>query len=229
MLIIWDCDGVLVDSEAHVNAIFVKELAKLGIHMDYDQSLEEFTGLTAKQAYEILGKRRNKAFTIQEMETIQKAIHQELAHKVQAIEGVFGVLQLLQQKNVTFCLASNGEPHHIHTSLTASGLLSFFKPKTIFSSSMVTKGKPSPDLFLYAARSMNMHPDNCLVIEDSVAGIQAAKAAGMRYIVFLGAQHGQKDWYRKKIMAETPLHICEDMKVLTSLLQVKLSLGADLS
>jgi HAD superfamily hydrolase (TIGR01509 family) len=106
------------------------------------------------------------------------------------VPGVTDCLADLEARGVPYCVASNGEVDKIERSLTITGLLPRFAGK-IFSAEMVARGKPAPDLFLHAAKTMGFPPQRCLVIEDSVHGIRAAVAAGMEAVGFVGASHNK--------------------------------------
>lgn len=104
------------------------------------------------------------------------------------LKEIPGIQDVLLSLDIPYCLASSGDVEKIHTTLGITGLLHFFEGK-IFSSQMVKRGKPFPDLFLLAAEKSNVKPENCLVIEDSVPGVRAGVAAGMRVMGFLGGSH----------------------------------------
>lgn len=181
-LIIFDCDGVLVDSELIANREGAKLKSELGYSITTEEHILKFTGFGHKspEYKEVLARmpanygemsklRRNKAF------------HAEL-------KAIPGIKELLIKMDIQFCLASGGDLEKIHTTLGITGLTPFFDRK-IFSGQMVDHGKPFPDLFLLAAETMKVKPKNCLVIEDSIPGVQAAVAAGMRVVGFLGGSH----------------------------------------
>lgn len=226
MLVIFDCDGVLVNSEVIANDIFVQELSQLGFHISYEESLEKFTGLSDKKVYELIESVYQKRFTQTEIDQIQNQIMKELSSRVQAIQGVQSLLRKLQTYHIPYCIASSGALERINTVLQTSKLAPFFKEEMIFSSSMVSRGKPEPDLFLLAAEKMKKTALDCWVIEDSRAGIQAAKAANMRHIAFFGAEHTQFPWYFERIMQENPEYICNDMHEVESILEKNFKLRA---
>lgn len=222
MLVIFDCDGVLVDSEIHVNKTFVRELSKLGINITPEQALKEFTGLSAQKIYILLEQQYKRSFRDQEIAAIQNRIQEDLATNVKAIHGTEITLKSLQNLRIPYCIASSGSLERIHTVLKASGLFPHFKKETIFSASMVSQGKPAPDLFLYVAQRMQTLPVSCWVVEDSTAGISAAKAARMNNIAFLGAGHTKHDWYKENILKEKPMRVCERMEDVQTILQERL-------
>lgn len=221
-LVIWDCDGVLVDSEIIVNEVFVKLLSTYGITLSIDECLKAFTGKNTRTIYSELSKMRGSIFSDHEIEHIQGEIENELAKSVCAIPGVQAVLDLLTRKQIRCCVASSSRILRIQKVLIRTELIEFFKPYQIFSSTMVQKGKPAPDLFLHAASAMKVRPKDSLVIEDSVAGIQAAKAAGMKCVAFLGATHAKYPWYYDLIIKEKPTTILERMKDLENFINESL-------
>ena len=115
------------------------------------------------------------------------------------------------------CVASSSQLERIRLCLTKTGLIGYFEPN-IFSASMVTNGKPAPDLFLHAARTMGYQPRNCIVIEDSPAGIRAAKAAGMTVLAFTGASHAVASNLRPLLESLKPAAIFDDMAQLPGLI-----------
>jgi HAD superfamily hydrolase (TIGR01509 family) len=210
-LVICDCDGVLVDSEVMINDVFTKCLCKCGVKLTIDESLRLFTGKTLKKIYSELGEMRGAIFSAEEIACIQKAIEKKVASDVGVVPGTFSLLKFLKQSGINYCIASNGESDRLHKMLAKTGLLNLFQPKHIFCSAMVKKGKPAPDLFLYAAKSIGVRSEHCLVIEDSVSGIKAAKAAQMANIAFLGASHSKRPWYREKVSKVAPNAMMENM------------------
>lgn len=210
-LILLDCDGVLVDSEILVNRKFVQLLSAKGVGIDEDTGLKEFTGLSAQSVYKLLSQKYQIQFDDEEINYIQREIQSELSLNVKAIPGVQDFFNKLINLKLPFCIVSSGTPECIRGSLKTAGLISYFVDEHIFSSKMVANGKPAPDLFLHAAKAFNCLPENCLVIEDSHFGIQAANAAGMDSIAFFGGQHAQQDWYRDKVLEQNPTIACETM------------------
>ncbi|WP_239025058.1 HAD family hydrolase [Rhodoligotrophos defluvii] len=185
-LVIFDCDGVLVDSEVIAARVIAENLADLGIVVDPEYVLTGFIGLDAAGT-----RRRIEAdhgivlapeFDVEGGERLAHAFRTEL-------QPVAGILALLQNLDRPFCVASNSGHERLAQSFAATGLSEFLRGR-VFSADDVARGKPAPDLFLHAARQMgNVAPSRCLVIEDSSTGVQAARAAGMRVIGFCGGGH----------------------------------------
>jgi len=217
--LIFDCDGVLVDSEIITTKHFIKQLANLGYQITTEASLKRFTGLSAKAVYQTLSQDMGRTLSAEQIESIQAQVHAGIHSEVTAITGISHLLAALQKNTqLSFCLASSGSLEKINKSLEVTQLLKFFTSATIFSSQHVKNGKPSPDLFLFAAEKMGSRPENCIVIEDSEAGIQAALAAKMPVIGFLGGSHARYTWYQEKINAYK-IPVAKDAHELASLLE----------
>ncbi len=184
-LIIFDCDGVLVDSEALACVIHANVLTQFGYAITSEQVHDRFLGRSAKEArFEVeaeLGHALSDDYT---------------AHLKAEVDRVFGeslqpmphLKEMLPRLSQRVCVASSGTPTRIRSSLTTTGLMDQFAPH-LFSAADVAHGKPAPDLFLYAASQMGVAPHRCLVIEDSVAGVTAGLAAGMTVLGFCGGSH----------------------------------------
>jgi HAD superfamily hydrolase (TIGR01509 family) len=184
-LIIFDCDGVLVDSEILSARIEAEALGAAGIRVSAEEMLERFTGIASRDAYAILEAEQGTGLPVgfgrQVLERLHAAFEEELA----AVRGIAAALDAI---DLPVCVASSSEPARIERSLRIVGLHERFAGN-LFSAAMVAHGKPAPDLFLYAAERMGVAPAGCVVIEDSVPGVRAGVAAGMRVIGFAGASH----------------------------------------
>lgn len=181
-LVIFDCDGVLVDSERVSNTVFLQMLAELGIHMSEDQLIQDYVGMTMKACLQLMTQRYGIDFPDsfkQELDTRMVAVYQQ---KLTAMPGVRGVIENL---NLPFCLASNSTPDKIAFMLKLVGLYDFFQGR-IYSGTQVANPKPAPDVYLLAASASGVAPAHCLVIEDTPTGIRAAKSAGMRVLGYAG-------------------------------------------
>lgn len=185
ILVIFDCDGVLVDSEYIACKIEAAELTRMGYAISTEDNIRRFAGKSQKTIMETvekaLGRKLPEGFDGELQEKIIKA----LASELQAIPGMAQALETIPAK----CIASSGSMEKIANSLKTTGLDRYFQPTHIFSATMVKNGKPAPDLFLYAAAQMGYGPEDCVVIEDSLYGVQAGKAAGMRVLGFTGGSH----------------------------------------
>ena len=185
-LIIFDCDGVLVDSEVLSCRCLSKILAGYGIDLGLDQALNLFLGrsMTAVvEHYEALGRSIPEQFSTELSAGVRAAFTSALC----PIEGVSSVLEGLR---IPYCVASSSDVDRVSLSLSLTGLAPHFDNR-VYTSQMVERGKPAPDLFLYAAERMQADPLRTLVIEDSISGVSAAKAAGMTVWGFVGGSHYQ--------------------------------------
>jgi HAD superfamily hydrolase (TIGR01509 family) len=185
-LIIFDCDGVLVDSEVLSCRCLSEVLAGYGIDLDLDQALDLFLGrsMTAvRDHYEAHGRLIPEQFSTELSAGVRAAFLSALC----PIEGVSSVLEGLQ---IPHCVASSSDFDRVSFSLSLTGLAPHFE-RRLYTSQMVDRGKPAPDLFLYAADRMQADPGRTLVIEDSVSGVMAGKAAGMTVWGFIGGSHYQ--------------------------------------
>lgn len=207
-LIIFDCDGVLVDSEMISNRLLAEHLTRYGFEINAQQCRQRFIGYSmAKVIAEV------KAEGIKlpdEFESLLKQNDQKtFAAELKPIPGIAKTLAQLVHKK---CVASSGSPEKIRTNLTLTGLVKFFGPH-LFSAHMVENSKPAPDLFLHAASCFDIDPKNCLVIEDTPIGVSAALAAGMPVLGFTGGSHC--DAPHKALLANSGAHrVFDHMKEL---------------
>ena len=183
-LVIFDCDGVLIDSELLSVRADLECLAEDGIDLSAEEILDRYTGLSLAAMLGDLETRYGRPlpdFAKRHQERLRPLFEADL----RPIPGVTAVLDRLVSRS---CVASSGTPERLHHALSLVGLLDRFDPH-VFSATAVARGKPAPDLFLYAAERMGVAPQRCIVIEDSVPGIAAAVAAGMPAIGFTGGSH----------------------------------------
>jgi HAD superfamily hydrolase (TIGR01509 family) len=184
-LIIFDCDGVLVDSEVLSARIEAEELGAAGITISAEEMLARFTGIASRDAYAILEAEQAIGLPAGFGERALERLHAVFERELEAVRGIRAALETIDRP---VCVASSSEPARIERSLRIVGLHERFAPH-LFSAAMVARGKPAPDLFLHAASRMGVAPAECVVIEDSVPGVRAGVAAGMRVIGFAGASH----------------------------------------
>ena len=185
-LIIFDCDGVLVDSEVLSCRCLSKVLSGYGIDLGLDQALDLFLGRSTTaivEYYEALGRSIPEEFSTELRAGVRAAF-------TSALCPIEGVNTLLEGLKIPHCVASSSDLDRVSYSLFLTGLAAHFD-KRLYTSQMVERGKPAPDLFLYAADRMQADPRRTLVIEDSISGIEAAKAAGMTVWGFVGGSHYQ--------------------------------------
>ena len=183
-LLIFDMDGVLVDSEEIANRAFVDHLATHGIVMPLEEASREFTGRTLSDCIALAESRSGCRLPPDFADTLQRETFLRFAAELEPVPHVRKTLDTLHYAR---CVASSSAPDKISLSLSLTGLATYFR-KDIFSGVDVARGKPAPDLFLHASRAMNVDPSECVVIEDSRPGVEAALAAGMRVFGFAGCR-----------------------------------------
>ena len=184
-LVIFDCDGVLVDSEVISCRAHAETLTRHGYSITAEQVLQRFLGVSDREARQTieaeLGRKLPDDF---EAQMKQAALHR-YASELGAIPHIGEAIASLRLPK---CVASSGTPEKIRQGLTTAGLFEQFSPH-IFSAVQVRRGKPAPDLFLFASERMGAAPQRCVVIEDSVPGVTGARAAGMTVLGFHGGSH----------------------------------------
>jgi HAD superfamily hydrolase (TIGR01509 family) len=212
-LIIFDCDGVLVDSEPISIAVLLDVLARAGHVMEEETAYRLFLGRSMATTIELLHNDFGFVVTSDHLDQARTALNERFRRELKPIPGVRNALGKLSAPR---CIASSSKPERIRLSLSITGLLDQFEPH-IYSAAMVERGKPAPDLFLHAARDMGAEPGRCLVIEDSPAGVEAAKAAGMRVFGFTGGSHAHAGGLAVALALLEPAAIFDDMRLLPSL------------
>ncbi|MGE4352119.1 MAG: HAD family hydrolase, partial [Bdellovibrionales bacterium] len=181
-LIIWDCDGCLVDSERIACEVPAALATAHGYPITTEEYIERFAGKPAGNGISDLAGEPG-------CESMDEAFHKRIYDETlkafsERLRPIPGLAPLLREMDLPMCVASGSSVERIRHALSFVGLMSFFEDK-IFSSTQVARGKPAPDIFLFAARQMGADPYKCLVIEVSVPGVQAAKAAGMTVFAYL--------------------------------------------
>ena len=193
MLIIFDCDGVLVDSEPLANQSFSRALKPHGLDWSVEETMRRLMGRSLKSCVEICEAELGRKLPDDFVERMQAVTYQSFRDApLQPVAGVKDAVLALQAAGLATCVASSGSPEKMRFTLGLTGLWELFDGR-IFSASQVARGKPFPDLFLHAASSMNQQPGESIVIEDSVPGVQAARAAGMRALAYAGAPYANHD------------------------------------
>ncbi|WP_122521667.1 HAD family hydrolase [Pannonibacter phragmitetus] len=187
-LVIFDCDGVLVDSEAIALDVLIGALAEKGIRLDADGAARRFLGRSLGSLSETVAAEFGVEIDPPFLNRMREVLYDRFRQELQPIAGVAALIGALKDNGIACCVASSSQRERIEFSLSLTGLLGGLAPH-IFSATMVENGKPAPDLFLHAAAVMGVEPSACLVIEDSPAGIMAAQAAGMGVIAFTGGAH----------------------------------------
>lgn len=184
-LIIFDCDGVLVDSEVVSCRVHAQMLNSIGYTITADQVFDRFLGRSSTEAHREIEAELGRALPDGFDARLKEAVIDELTACVEPVPHIAAALDAIKCK---ICVASSGIPAKINATLTRTKLIDRFAPH-LFSATQVVRGKPAPDLFLFAAQQMGVAPKRCIVIEDSLPGIISAEAAGMAVIGFRGGAH----------------------------------------
>ena len=191
--VIFDCDGVLVDSEPISNGVLAAMLTDLGLPTTAEESMAAHLGRAWPSVAEIiearLGRPLDEDFRPRYVEGMLAAFEREL-------EPVPGIVEALDAIDNPSCVASSGSHEKMRMTLAHTGLLERFEGRA-FSAQDVPHPKPAPDLFLHAARSMGARPSRCAVVEDTPTGVRAAVAAGMAVFAFAGAVHADREALRQ--------------------------------
>jgi HAD superfamily hydrolase (TIGR01509 family) len=177
-LVIFDCDGVLVDSERITNEVFRAMLNELGLALTLEGMFERFVGRSMPQCMTLIAQMRGEPAPETFLAELRERVGTALRDNVKPIAGIEEVLSAL---TIPYCVASSGEHDKIRLTLGATGLLARFEGR-IFSVADVEHPKPAPDVFLLAAQTLGATPTRCVVIEDTPTGVRAAVAAGMHAI-----------------------------------------------
>ncbi|TQK52679.1 HAD superfamily hydrolase (TIGR01509 family) [Streptomyces sp. SLBN-118] len=178
-LVIFDNDGVLVDSEPISNTILAGYLTELGHPTSYEDSLRDYMGAAVHRVHDTVLERTGQTLPADFDETLHARVFAAFERELVAVDGVTEVLEKLVADEVPYCVASSGSHQRIRVGHRKTGLDRLFEDGTVFSAQDVGRGKPAPDLFLHAAERMGVAPERCVVVEDSPLGVAAARAAGM--------------------------------------------------
>lgn len=178
-LVIFDNDGVLVDSEPVANTILAGYLTELGHPTSYEDSLRDYMGAAVHRVHDLVMERTGQQLPADFDETLHARTFAAFERELAVVDGVVEVLQRLADEGIPYCVASSGSHQRIRVGHRKTGLDAWFPDEIIFSAQDVGRGKPAPDLFLHAAERMKVAPGRCVVIEDSALGVAAAIAAGM--------------------------------------------------
>lgn len=184
-LVIFDCDGVLIDSELISARMLVEELSRLGLMIDLDYVATHFLG----RSYPVVMEKIRREFGLDLPPAFEDRYRERLLDAFRReLKIMPGVRETMLRLAVPFCVATSSSPRRVAMSLRLVGLAPLVEGR-VFTASQVSRGKPAPDLFLFAAEQMGVPPAACLVIEDSLTGIRAGRAAGMQVWRFTGGSH----------------------------------------
>lgn len=211
-LVIFDCDGVLVDTETVSNRLLVRVLAEDGFHVSYEECRRLFVGRTMQAVVEHVEAAIGRSLGAHWPAYIREETLKAFGEGIEPVAGAEDTLLALRAKGVPFCVASSGRLEKMRFTLGATGLLPLVED-VLFSAEQVARGKPAPDLFLHAAKEMGHAPETCLVIEDSVPGVQAGVAAGMKVVGYAGDPHTDAAGLKSE-----GAHVISDMSALQLLI-----------
>ncbi|HWV70460.1 MAG TPA: HAD-IA family hydrolase [Pseudosphingobacterium sp.] len=187
--IIFDCDGVLVDTETIMISVLLEMAAIPGTKIDIKEAVKLFSGRQILETIKMLEDMRGTPFPENFEQHFRQRAYDEFKRKVKPIDGV---LDLLQTISVPYCVASSGPREKIELNLQLTGILPFFDAARIFSSYEIGSWKPDPGIFLHAAKAMSFLPSQCIVIEDSLAGVEAGVRGGFR-VFALANDHNKEE------------------------------------
>jgi HAD superfamily hydrolase (TIGR01509 family) len=213
-LVIFDLDGVLVDSEPISSRVAAAALREAGVEIAAVEICDRFLGVSTAAMLRVIEAEHGCRLPAAFQETLRARILHAFEHELKPVAGVPTLLGALAADR---CVASSSHPEQIRRSLELAGLLEQLAPH-LFSTTMVSAGKPAPDLFLFAASSMAAEPARCLVIEDSEVGVRAAKAAAMTAFGFTGASHVRPESHAPRLQAAGADAIFAEMATLAGLL-----------
>ncbi len=211
-IVIFDCDGVLVDSERLSHTVLQQMIAEYGRHLTLQETLDHFMGTSTERCLSVLGELIGRPAPDDFLSLFRDRTFEAFGT---SLEPVAGVPEVLAGLDLPFCVASNGPREKMRFTLGHTGLMGHFHGR-LFSAEDVARPKPAPDLFLHAATAMNAAASHCIVVEDSATGVHAAKAAGMRVIGY--AAMGQE----AKLRAAGADYMLRDMAQLPGVLHTVL-------
>lgn len=191
-LVIFDCDGILVDTENLANRRLAEWLAAAGYPTSFEYCRKNFSGRSMASVQKEIEAETSVRLGADFVDRWNAGLPDLFAHGVEAIPYVHDFIEVVRAAGIAYCVATSARVSKMHITLGQTGLLPLFE-HALFSSTMVGRGKPFPDLFLHAAKTMGFAPADCIVIEDSVAGTQAGIAAGMRVFSYHGDPYADRD------------------------------------
>ena len=213
-LIIFDCDGVLIDSELIACGADADILTEAGYPITRDEVVARFAGIPADDMHRTIEAEMGRPLPQGLSARIEARVMELYQTELTAIDGA---REFVEGLSVQVCVASSSQPAKLSLGLVVTGHFEAFYPH-IFSASLVSKGKPAPDIFLFAAQQMAANPASCLVIEDSVAGVTAAQSAGMPVLGFVGGSHC-KAGHGEALIEAGAANVFDDFKDLPALIQ----------
>ncbi len=214
--ILFDCDGVLVDSEAITNAVIADTLNAYGAQVTVAQAMDAFLGRSLRESADVVARLIGRTPPETFFTDFLRERDLALAARVEPVSGVAAVIAHLQAIGKPFAVASGADVHKMGITLGRCGLLAAFKEPSVrmFGSDHVTHSKPAPDVYLYAAKALGVDPRRCAVVEDTPTGTRAGVAAGATVFAYAGASHGDAN----ELLAAGASAVFKDMAMLQHLL-----------
>lgn len=191
-VVLFDCDGVLVNSEPISLATLVDVLEHFNAPLGLRDVSDRFTGRSSSAPIEYIKTHTGRDVSAEFKPYYYKMLFDHYDRDLTKIDGIETVLTVLQARDIAFCISSSSSVERLEKTMQVTGLGPWFDDR-VYSADFVENGKPAPDLFLHAAHTMGYVPGDAIVIEDSVAGVTAARAAGMKCIGFVGGGHYADD------------------------------------
>jgi len=210
-LVIFDCDGVLVDSEDITNDVVVRSLASYGLILTHEECKDLFVG-TSDSYVKTTAEKMGAFLPPDWLAEIDAETFARLKQEVTTVAGVVDILDRLEKSGIPFCVASNGSEEKMAITLGRTDLLARFE-KFMFSAHSLGTAKPDPQMFLHAAKTFNVTPAACVVIEDSTSGAKAARRANMKCLGYAPHNDGRK-------LAQEGAEVFHDMRNLMDFLKI---------
>lgn len=201
-LVLFDNDGVLVDSEPISNRLLAAYLTELGHPTSYEDSIRDYMGSALHRVHDLVHERTGRRLPADFDDVFHGRVFAAFEQELKPVPGVVDVLAKLTADGVPYCVASSGSHQRIRVGHRTTGLDRWFDDARVFSAQDVGRGKPAPDLFLHAARQMGVPPERCAVVEDSPLGVRAAVAAGMDVYAFTAMTPAAR-------LADATAHFCD--------------------
>lgn len=214
-LVLFDNDGVLVDSEILACSLRVQQLQSLGIHLSLNEFVMKFAGLPVHEGQSLIEKTYGIKLPADYQSSHKEKLYLAFRHQLKPVAGIELVLNDIKHKAV----ASNGSKEKISYSLQATGLDCFFSSECIFSAEAVKAPKPDPALFLHVCQILGFSPSNAIVVEDSLSGLQAAADAGIPTIGFAAGSHFIEPEQKERLRSKATLFYCETADALRKTLK----------
>ncbi len=187
-LLIFDCDGILIDSELIACRLDAEELTAVGYPCTVEDIARDFVGKSGAEMFATVERHIGRPLPEGFIEETHQRLMEVFSRELQPMPGIAEAIAGVAAAGWSDCVASSSSPPRLRHTLGLTGLWPHFEGR-VFSATMVAHGKPAPDLFLHAAQAMKTAPGDCLVVEDSTAGVEAARSAGMTVLGFTGGSH----------------------------------------